>query len=67
MSAPRRPLALALAGAQLAADRLPVSRPAVSKHLRLLQGAGLVAHRSEGGVEAARGGLRGDDGIEGQE
>lgn len=30
------------------ADQLPVSRPAVSKHLRLLQGAGLVRHRSEG-------------------
>lgn len=30
------------------ADRLPVSRPAVSKHLRLLQGAGIVNMRSEG-------------------
>ncbi len=30
------------------AEQLPVSRPAVSKHLRLLQGAGLVQHRSEG-------------------
>jgi DNA-binding transcriptional ArsR family regulator len=30
------------------ADRLPVSRPAVSKHLRLLEGAGLVRHRAEG-------------------
>ena len=30
------------------ADRLPVSRPAVSKHLRLLQGAGIVSMRSEG-------------------
>lgn len=30
------------------AEQLPVSRPAVSKHLRLLQGAGLVRHRSEG-------------------
>jgi DNA-binding transcriptional ArsR family regulator len=28
------------------ADRLPVSRPAVSKHLRLLEGAGLVRFRS---------------------
>lgn len=27
---------------------LPVSRPAVSKHLRVLQGAGLVTHRSAG-------------------
>ncbi len=30
------------------ADQLPVSRPAVSKHLRLLEGAGLVRFRSEG-------------------
>jgi DNA-binding transcriptional ArsR family regulator len=30
------------------ADRLPVGRPAVSKHLRLLSGAGLVEHRSVG-------------------
>jgi DNA-binding transcriptional ArsR family regulator len=30
------------------AEALPVSRPAVSKHLRLLTGAGLVRHRSEG-------------------
>ena len=30
------------------AEQLPVSRPAVSKHLRLLQGAGLVSFRSEG-------------------
>jgi len=30
------------------ADRLPISRPAVSKHLRLLEGAGLVEFRSEG-------------------
>ncbi len=30
------------------ADRLPVSRPAVSKHLRVLEGAALVAARSEG-------------------
>lgn len=27
---------------------LPVSRPAVSKHLRVLQGAALVTHRCEG-------------------
>ena len=32
---------------EIAAD-LPVSRPAVSKHLRLLEGAELVIHRSEG-------------------
>jgi DNA-binding transcriptional ArsR family regulator len=30
------------------AERLPVSRPAVSKHLRLLEGAGLVRFRREG-------------------
>ncbi len=30
------------------ADRLPVSRPAVSRHLRLLDAAGLVESRSEG-------------------
>jgi DNA-binding transcriptional ArsR family regulator len=30
------------------ADQLPVSRPAVSKHLRVLEGAGLVRHRSVG-------------------
>lgn len=28
------------------AERLPVSRPAVSKHLRLLENAGLVTYRS---------------------
>jgi DNA-binding transcriptional ArsR family regulator len=32
---------------QLAA-RLPVGRPAVSKHLRVLAGAGLISHRSAG-------------------
>jgi len=30
------------------AEQLPVSRPAVSKQLRLLEGAGLVSFRSEG-------------------
>ena len=30
------------------ADRLPVGRPAVSKHLRVLESAGLVEHRSQG-------------------
>jgi DNA-binding transcriptional ArsR family regulator len=30
------------------AAQLPISRPAVSKHLRLLEGAGLVRFRSEG-------------------
>jgi DNA-binding transcriptional ArsR family regulator len=30
------------------AGRLPVSRPAVSQHLRILKGAGLVSERKEG-------------------
>jgi DNA-binding transcriptional ArsR family regulator len=30
------------------ADRLPVGRPAVSKHLRVLSSAGLIEHRSVG-------------------
>ena len=30
------------------ADALPISRPAVSRHLRLLKGAGMVAERAEG-------------------
>jgi DNA-binding transcriptional ArsR family regulator len=30
------------------AIRLPISRPAVSKHLRILQGAGLVAYNARG-------------------
>jgi DNA-binding transcriptional ArsR family regulator len=30
------------------AERLPIGRPAVSKHLRVLGDAGLVEHRSEG-------------------
>jgi DNA-binding transcriptional ArsR family regulator len=36
-----------LAVGELAAG-LPVGRPAVSKHLRVLEGAGLVEHRSVG-------------------
>ena len=46
------------------ADELPISRPAVSRHLRLLKQAGLVTDRAEGtrrlyrlhdeGVEAVR-------------
>ena len=46
------------------ADALPISRPAVSRHLRLLKQAGLVTDRAEGtrrlyrlhdeGIEAAR-------------
>lgn len=30
------------------ATRLPISRPAVSKHLRILQEAGLVAYNADG-------------------
>src|SRR5262245_26481047 len=33
---------------QAIADALPISRPAVSRHLRLLKQAGLVAERAEG-------------------
>ncbi len=46
------------------ADQLPISRPAVSRHLRLLKQAGLVTDRAEGtrrlyslhdeGIEAVR-------------
>jgi DNA-binding transcriptional ArsR family regulator len=42
------------------ADALPISRPAVSRHLKLLKDAGLVADHAEGtrrhekGVEAVR-------------
>jgi DNA-binding transcriptional ArsR family regulator len=46
------------------ADRLPVGRPAVSKHLKVLSVAGITEHRSSGtsnlyrlrpeGIEAAR-------------
>ena len=30
------------------ADRLPISRPAVSRHLRLLHGAGIVSDEQQG-------------------
>src|SRR3954453_22884286 len=43
------------------ADGLPISRPAVSRHLRVLKGAGLVAERAEGTHRIYR--LQ-DDGIE---
>jgi len=33
---------------QQLADALPISRPAVSRHLRLLKDAGLVADRADG-------------------
>ena len=51
------------------AGRLPISRPAVSKHLRLLENAGLVTHLQQGnrnmfrlerrGFEEARSWLQG--------
>jgi DNA-binding transcriptional ArsR family regulator len=47
------------------ADELPISRPAVSRHLRVLKAAGLVTDRAEGtrrlyrlhdeGIDAVRG------------
>jgi DNA-binding transcriptional ArsR family regulator len=43
------------------AEHLPVGRPAVSKHLRVLEGAGLVEHRGVGTrnlYALAPGGLR---------
>ncbi len=33
---------------QQIADQLPISRPAVSRHLRVLKGAGLVGDQAEG-------------------
>jgi DNA-binding transcriptional ArsR family regulator len=50
---PHRRTILALLGdgdrsVQELADRLPISRPAVSRHLRLLKEAGLVRDRAEG-------------------
>ena len=36
------------------ADALPISRPAVSRHLRLLRDAGLVADRAEGNRRVCR-------------
>ena len=54
---------------QEVADALPISRPAVSRHLRLLKEAGLVTDRAEGtrrlyrlhdeGVDAVRAYLEG--------
>lgn len=51
------------------AEQLPISRPAVSRHLRLLKEAGLVTDRAKGtrrlyrlhdeGIEAVRGYLEG--------
>ncbi len=36
------------------ADALPISRPAVSRHLRLLKDAGLIADRTEGNRRICR-------------
>ena len=48
----RRELLVVLRGGALPvgelAARMPIGRPAVSKHLKVLEGAGLVEHRSEG-------------------
>ena len=48
----RRQILVLLSTAEMAvgeiAAALPISRPAVSRHLRLLRNAGLVAERSEG-------------------
>jgi len=48
----RRAIVSMLAGGERSvqelADELPISRPAVSRHLRLLKEAGLVADRAEG-------------------
>ena len=48
----RRELLELLAGGEIAAgelaDRFPVSRPAISRHLRVLREAGLVRSRTEG-------------------
>ena len=48
----RRDILLALRGGPLAvgelAARFPVSRPAISRHLRLLEDAGLVEGRADG-------------------
>jgi DNA-binding transcriptional ArsR family regulator len=64
----RRAIAQLLGGGELSvkelADSMPISRPAVSRHLRLLKSAGLVTDRAEGtrrlyrlqdeGIEAVR-------------
>jgi DNA-binding transcriptional ArsR family regulator len=48
----RRELLALLAGGEVAAgalaDRFPVSRPAISRHLRVLREAGLVTTRTDG-------------------
>src|ERR1700759_1528171 len=46
---------------QQIADQLPISRPAVSRHLRLLKNAGLVDDRADG---ARRGYQLREEGVE---
>src|ERR1700684_1468975 len=69
----RRQILVLLSNAEMAVGEiaavLPISRPAVSRHLRLLKNAGLVAERSEGtrrlyhletdGIESVQAYLRG--------
>src|SRR3982074_3630050 len=45
---------------QQIADQLPISRPAVSRHLRLLKQAGLVSDAAEGTSRACG---RGEEGV----
>jgi len=45
------------------ADELPISRPAVSRHLRLLKEAGIVADRVDGNRHLCRLSERGLDAI----
>lgn len=54
---------------QQIADELPISRPAVSRHLRLLKDAGLVSDESRGHAEdvpAARPGRKSGAGAAGK-
>ena len=61
----RRTIVELLAGAprpvQAIADELPISRPAVSRHLRLLKDAGLVADDQQGTQHIYR---LADEGVE---
>ena len=36
------------------AEHFPISRPAISRHLKVLEGAGLVAHETEGRTNVYR-------------
>lgn len=48
---------------QVLADQLPISRPAVSRHLRILKAAGLVADRPDGTRRVYRVDERGIDPV----